>query len=322
MRVLPKIVSLVPKRFEDGAWSGVPRFDFELRQVFPGMQSLRLALEPRWALRRILALRDPGVVAIVGSEDSVLLPSHVRTIVVHHGCAQTHFDRDPQWRGLPQRWRCLAQRLMYRRPNRTYVALARWTAQQFSGHYGVPEAAVIPSWVAPLTRQDARRGPPVILGDWRTFNKGREVIPRLRQCLPDVEFRPLVCTYATRAAAYAAADAYLCLSLSEGGSFSASDAEAAALPMITTDVGNCLEYSESRVFPWQSREDVTRVADAIEQALAVPRGPVFFAQWTFEAWRRAWQDLVCRVADSPPAPALMPRRRLPGTARVNSPTDS
>lgn len=304
---LPQIVSLVPRRFEDGAWSGVPRFDFELRALFPALRSLRLTPDPRWVLRCIRALREPGVVAVVGSEDSWLLPSGVRAIVVHHGCAQTHFDRDPQWRGPRERWRCRAQRLMYRRANRTFVALARWTARQFAGHYGVPEPVVIPNWVAPLARRAPRTERPVVLGDWRGFNKGKPVIPGLRRRLPGVEFRPLSCTYQTRAAAYGDADAYLCLSLSEGGSYSVSDAEAASLPLVTTDVGNYLEYAACRVVPWQERADAASVAELVEKALAATRGPSFFESWTFERWRGAWHELVVRVADSPPAPALHPR---------------
>jgi len=311
MTALPKIVSLVPRRFEDGGWSGVPRFDFELRAVFPAMRSLRLNPDPRWALRCVRALREPGVVAIVGSEYSPLLPSSVRTVVVHHGCAQTHFDSDPHWRGPGERLVCWAQRFMYRHSNRTYVALARWTAQQFAGHYGVPEPVVIPSWVAPLPRRAARRDRPVVLGDWRTFNKGRDVIPGLRRHLPGVEFRSLSCTYDTRAAAYGDVDAYLCLSLSEGGSYSVCDAEAASLPLITTDVGNYLEYTASRVLSRHDRDDQALVAEAVGQALATPRGPVFFERWTFETWRRAWHDLVCSVAESPPAPALAPLRFAP-----------
>jgi len=301
---LPQVVSLVPRRFEDGAWSGVPRFDFELRRIFPGMLSLRLGLDPRWVLRRMRALRRPGVVVVTGSEESLFVPGRVRTIVVHHGCAQTHFDRDPRWRGPGPRWTCLAQRLMYRRPNRWYVAPARWTAREFSAHHGVPEAALIPNWVEPLARGARRGARPVVLGDWRNFNKGSRAVPALRRRLPGVEFRPLACTYATRGEAYAAADAYLCLSLSEGGSYSVSDAEAADLPIVTTDVGNYLEYAASRVVPWGRRDDPDVVAPELEAALASPRGPSFFESWTFTAWRDAWRRLVERVADSPAAPPL------------------
>jgi hypothetical protein len=193
---------------------------------------------------------------------------------------------------------CGAQRQMYGLPNRWFVALAEWTAQQFSSHYGVPLAPVLPSWVEPIERKPPRDGRKVVLGDFRTLNKGSEAIAGLRELAPHIEFRPLKCTYQTRKAAYADADAYLCLSLSEGGSFAVSDAEAARLPLITTDVGNYLEYASSRVFSWQKRDAAAFVVQEVEQALARARGPSFFDGWTQEKWRDAWRDLVTEVAST------------------------
>jgi hypothetical protein len=284
----------------------VPRFDYELRAVFPGMVSLRSSLHPAWALRRLRAFRDPRTIVIAGSETSLMVPRRLRTIVMYHGVAQTHFDRDPTWRSLDARGKCWAQRRMFTRRNRWFVGYARWTSDEFSRHYGVPSAKVIFPWVEPIPREPrdpARR--PVVLGDWRTFNKGKDVIPKLERRLPQVEFRPLSCTYETRKAVYAEADLYLCLSLSEGGSFALTDAEAARMPIVTTDVGNCHEYKEAHVIPWSAREDVELVATTIERALATPRGPSFFESWTRERWIAAWHELVRDVATSSGRPALL-----------------
>jgi hypothetical protein len=195
---------------------------------------------------------------------------------------------------------------MYGLPNRWFCAVAAWTAQQFSSHYGVPLAPVLPSWVEPIERKPRSGQRKVVLGDFRTLNKGSQAVTGLRALAPQIEFRPLKCSYQTRKAAYADADAYLCLSLSEGGSFAVSDAEAARLPLITTDVGNYLEYSSSRVLPWQKRDDAAFVVREVEQALASPRGPSFFDVWTFEKWRDAWRELVTEVASTKERAALLP----------------
>ena len=237
----------------------------------------------------------------------MLVPRRLRTIVLHHGCAQTHFNRDPDWRGAEPQRLCKAQRAMYGRENRWYVALARWTAEQFSAHYGVPPAELLPSWVEPIERRTRKPGRPVVLGDFRNFNKGRDTVARLATALPQFEFRQLKCTYDTRKAAYEDADAYLCLSLSEGGSFAVSDGEAAELPLVTTNVGNHHEYTEARVIPWEARDNVEVVRRALEQALGSARGPSFFAGWTFESWRRAWLELVEKVAAAKPRDALLPQ---------------
>ena len=292
----PRIISLVPQRFEDGGFSGVPRFDWELRRALPEMQSVNTKLKTR-AWLKWLAWREPDAIVITGNETSLMVPDTLRTIVLHHGSAQTHFDRDPNWRGAMETGFCRAQREMYRRPNRWFLSAARWTAEQFSQHHGVPLAPVLPSWVESIPRLVTSHARPVVLGDFRTFNKGSEVVAKLSAARPELEFRDLRCTYEKRKDVYGIADAYLCLSLSEGGSFSVSDAEATTLPLVMTDVGNYLEYSASHVISWQSRDEAAVVATALDVALSTPRGPSFFEEWTFEKWRRAWRLQVEEVAD-------------------------
>jgi glycosyltransferase involved in cell wall biosynthesis len=293
------LISLVSERFEDGAWSGVPRFDWELRKAFPQLISLALTPATRLLLLQLARVR-PDAIVIAGNETSLSVPDRLRTIVVHHGCAQTHFDRDPEWRGRSPRRLCAAQRAMYQRPNRSFVAPSAWASQQFSLHYGVPPAPVIPHWVPALSEaHEVHAGRKLVLGDFRTWNKGRAVLPPLTARLPQLDIRPLVCTYDTRQAAYARADAYLGLSVSEGGSYALCDAEIAGLPIVMTDVGNYQEFSAARVIPWASRDDIERVARTLEEALAVPRGASFYAQFTFERWRSLWQELVESVRAKP-----------------------
>ncbi len=295
MAKLPRLISLVPQRFEDGGFTGVPRFDWELRRALPDLNSINTKLKSR-AWLKLIAWREPDAIVITGNETSLMVPETLRTVVLHHGCAQTHFDRDPGWRGSMEKGFCRAQRAMYSKPNRWYVSAARWTAEQFSHHHGVPLAPVLPSWVESMARSKARGGRPVVLGDFRTFNKGSEVVAKLSAARPDLEFRDLKCTYNERKDVYGAADAYLCLSLSEGGSFSVSDAEATTLPLVTTDVGNYLEYSASYLIPWQNRDDVAYVLGQLDRALSSPREPSFFEAWTLDRWRAAWRSTLEEVA--------------------------
>src|SRR5450432_209621 len=295
MAKFPRLISLVPQRFEDGGFTGVPRFDWELRRALPEIESINTKLRSR-AWLRWLAWREPDAIVITGNETSLMVPETLRTVVLHHGSAQTHFDRDPGWRGSMERGFCRAQRAMYAKANRWYLSAAQWTAEQFSLHHGVPLAPVLPSWVETIARSKAKNGRPVVLGDFRTFNKGSEVIAKLSAARPDLEFRDLKCTYNERKGVYGAADAYLCLSLSEGGSFSVSDAEATTLPLVTTDVGNYHEYSASYLIPWQKRDDIVFVLGQLDRALSTTRGPSFFETWTFDKWRAAWRATVEEVA--------------------------
>ncbi len=296
MAKFPRIISLVPQRFEDGGFSGVPRFDWELRRALPELNSVNTKFKTR-AWLRWLAFREPDAIVITGNETSLMVPDALRTIVLHHGCAQTHFDRDEAWRGPMETGFCHAQRDMYKKPNRWFLSAARWTAEQFSAHHGVPLAPVLPSWVETLPRLRTNHARPVVLGDFRTFNKGRAVVERLSAARPNLEFRDLRCTYEQRKNVYGIADAFLSLSLSEGGSFSVSDAEATRLPLVMTDVGNYFEYTGSHVIPWQKRDDVTAVTAALDSVLSAPRAPSFFEEYTFEKWRSAWRSQIEVVAD-------------------------
>jgi hypothetical protein len=293
---MPRLVSIVRRRFEDGAWTGEARCDRELRRIFPDLVSLRLSPQSVVAMRwwRLLS---PDTIIITGNELSEWVPRGLRTIVVHRGCAQTHYDRDPGWRTPRHLAWCQAARAMYRCPNRWYVALARWTALEHMRHYGVPEATLIPHFAAPIERPPrVCSNRPVILGDFRNFNKGREAVRALGAALPEFEFRALDCTYETRAQAYASADAYLCLSLSEGGSWSLADAEAARLAIVTTNVGNCFEFTQAVVIDYRERDNPATVRDALRRALAAPRESSFFDSWTFDRWTAAWRNLVEEVA--------------------------
>lgn len=293
------IVSFVPARYEDGAWSGVPRFDHELRRVFPELISLRVSAASR-AVLALLSRRRPDTVVIACNENSLLVPETLRTIVVHHGCAQTHFDRDPTWRGRKPSALCRAQRAMYGRKRRWFVSPAAWTSREFAQHYGVPEARVIPHWVEPIpwVRRSAAR--PVVLGDFRDWNKGRDILPALAAAAPELEFRPLRCTQETRKQAYQAADAYLSLSVSEGGSYAVCDAEGAGMPLVMTDVGNCNEFTHALKIPWRERERVELVIATLRRALAEPRGPSFYAGYDEGAWSAAWRALLDEVEHGEP----------------------
>ena len=143
-----------------------------------------------------------------------------------------------------------------------------------------------------------------MLGDWRTFNKGASLVDALADHMPDIEFKLLSCTYATRADAYAEADAYLCLSLSEGGSYSVADAESATLPLVTTNVGSYIEYEASEVIDWRDRDQLDVVTAALTRVLSGRRDASFFETWTKERCTDAWHDLVKEVASSGPREPL------------------
>lgn len=134
----------------------------------------------------------------------------------------------------------------------------------------------------------------MIAGDWRDYNKGSETWRRLQERFPDWDFRPLgFRDDAGRRTQYGRAALYLCLSLSEGGSYSLCDAEASGIPIVSTDVGNCCrEFRECEIIPWGRRDDLEYVGAAISRKLSAGRGPSWYREFSLAAWINAWKEIV------------------------------
>jgi glycosyltransferase involved in cell wall biosynthesis len=302
------IVSYVTKRIEDGAWSGVPRFDASLRSVFSEMRSVTVL--PRVDVTRLCSNRTE-IVSTLGPDDAVItdnhlsldVPENIRTVVVHHGCAATHFERDPAWQNDRTAHVVELQKEMFKLPNRTWVAPSSWVADQFSRV--VPdrmrEIYVLPHWAPPIEPLP-KSGKPLIIGDWRDNNKGSSIWHDLAARCPNWIFRPISFQDdAGKRRQYGEASLYLCLSLSEGGSYSMCDAEAAELPVVSTDVGNYREFDDAGVIRWQERGNLDLVIDAIERKLTSGRQkPSFYHDYTFEIWKQSWKEIVQQRKDAFP----------------------
>lgn len=280
------IYSLVEKRIEDGGWSGIPRLDFQLRRIIPGLKSVA-GYPPRLS---------EGDIVIAPNHLSLRVPQGIRTIIMLQGTAATHYERDPEWRTRETMEMVIAQGQMFGLPNRTFMAPGAWVVGEFKRNCGLNGSfnpPVIVNWADPIP-QLPKPGKPKILGNWKDPNKGSLVWRKLQARRPDWEFVPLgFRDLEQKRRMYGEASLYLCLSLSEGGPYSVADAEAAELPIVTTDVGNYLEFDDCMVIPWQERDNVELVIAAIEQKLRIGRRkPSYFKNYTFDCWKRYWEKLI------------------------------
>lgn len=271
-----------------GGSSGVARFDAELRKVFPEMVSVTN-----------LPDLNPGDIVITDNHLSLKVSEENKTLVVMHGCAGRHYARDLGWRN-PQNLRLVrAQTRMFRFANRRFIAPSEWIEEQHEMHpirkwtKGEWVYDIIPHWVSSIP-QLPKFGKQIIIGDWRDNNKGANVWRKLAAANPQWEFRPLSFkTEADKLQQYGEASLYLCLSLSEGGSYSMCDAEAAELPIVSTDVGNYREFADCEVISWRDRDNLQIVTDAIERkSKAGRRKPSFYQGYTFEKWAELWRTVV------------------------------
>lgn len=285
-----RLIHYLDKHWE-APFTGVCRFSRDFSKAFPETINAKSGQSFEW--RR-------GDVAVTDNHLSLRIPAWVQTVVVAHGCAPYHFEVDTAWRSPGTEQIATAQRLMFHVPNRIFVAPSRWVADTFK-RYAPPtyDPLVLPHHAEIISGDRARSSKPVVIGDFRTANKGSGVIDRIRAELSEYEFRNLnfdANDDAARHRTYSSASVYLCLSLSEGAPYSVADAEAASLPIATTVTGNVHEFEN--VWQIEDRNDVDCVRDALTGALA-GRGslaPNFFVKHTFEAWQAAWQVVVAEAS--------------------------
>lgn len=294
--------------------TGVPRFSGYFRRAFP--DTLNVTPGTVGAIEW-----KHGDVVVTDNGLSLLVPDAVRTIVVHHGCAATHYDRDYSWRNETTEKMVQAQNEMFCHPNRTFVAPSAWVAAQFrkiapKGY----EPRIVPHHVPVIERRNFRLNPggptkademkakivgsilgvpagkPQIIGDFRNLNKGSGLIDKYREAMPQYEFRQLDFPGgddAKREAFYRSADVYLCVSLSEGAPYAVADAEAASLPIVSTVCGNVAEFPPEDFYAIMDRADVDAVANAIRAAVQNGRRAAsFYRDYTFEVWQRAWREII------------------------------
>jgi len=293
------IYSLVAKTVEQGGWSGACRGDFMLRRLVPGLRSV--TAPPKVS---------PGDLVIVDNHLATKVPENVPVIVVHRGCASAHYGRVPTWRHAGTTHMCEMQQFMFHQPNRFYVAPSRWVADTFRDIYKLGQEyqpVIIPHWVEHIprgTRPGTADGRPIVIGDWRDDNKGARIWRAVANRCPDMKFEPLhFKDDAGRREQYGRASLFLCLSASEGGSWAVADAEAAELPIVTTNTGNYLEFVDSHVIPWQTAmDDPEGVARAVREKLrAGRRMKSFYDHYGFADCQRKWKEAIEAAQQKRPA---------------------
>lgn len=256
-------------------------------------QMLKRAISEIVEISEIPVLSADDVV-ICDNHRSLDVPDGNKAVVVAHGNAETHFERDEHWRHVSNLMLVRSQKLMIAKQNRIWVYPSLWVADEFSRHNPdwFREVNIIPHWVdsIPSLPKPAR---PLIIGDWRDANKGASAWKKLAAMNPQWDFKPLSFkTDADKREQYGRASLYLCLSLSEGGSYSMCDAEAARLPIVCTDTGNYLEFADCEVIRWQDRDNLELVSAAIERKLATGRKTCFYDSYSFEDWQGLWLNVI------------------------------
>lgn len=291
-----RIVHYILSSYEDGDWSGVPRFDYELKKAIPNLITItKRKIFPN-NINQYLKFGD-----IIITDNGLCndVDEKYKCIVVQHGLARTHLEREPSWMGTHY---VEQQDKMALRKNNFYVSTSTFMQEELYKKYNLKSKTILNSTNLQELKKDSQNNKPIIIGDWRDNNKGLLIIDKLRNSLTQYEFKQIKCSFFDKEKEYRNADAYLCLSLSEGNSYSMLDALHYNIPVISTNVGlfaNDYQQNYGIKINYLERENIEIIKFSIEsiilnKKLFSPRNKIIEIM-SFDNWAIEWNNIIKEV---------------------------
>ena len=255
---MTKIVHFCASSYETGSVGGVARFDDHVKRAFPH----RIHFSQRQIREMYNYLnKNRDAIVITDNQLSVHVPNEIKTIIFHHGCGYTTWERnyknDPN--GLefynsyakPQE-----QMLSYRNPKNTIIAsISTACTEDFARYYGDKYTQFKRYDMFHTSEFDESKYKitfnknPVVLGNWLNRKKGAELLPSLKSNIKEFTFKQLDIKPASlseedlndftrkKQEIYNSADIFLQISNSEGNAYATLDALACGLPIVASNVG-------------------------------------------------------------------------------------
>jgi predicted O-linked N-acetylglucosamine transferase (SPINDLY family)/glycosyltransferase involved in cell wall biosynthesis len=308
------------------SYGGVARFDYHLSTVYNerkwfGPNDKTTMLD--FIQEQILL--DKKLIVITDNHLACDIPTNIPCIIFHHGCAQTHADRDPYWPDHIKNPIILGQRNMlhHRTPTNTIiVSISEFCTSEFIKYYGsdyckFPNIKLLNSSELDkdkykMNLKTTQNKKPIIIGNWTDTNKGNKIIQKLAKELKDeFLFRNIRIPNKDsidehnqiKSLLYMSSDMYLCLSASEGNSYAMMDALLTNLLVISTNVGiafNDINTTNGacETFDWNKRNDITYIADIIRNTWAnrtdkqYKSREWFMKHTSFSEWQEQFTNIV------------------------------
>lgn len=250
---------------------GVARYDMQLNLIFPKRKFFKGPEEKEKMINYLNKSHNP--IIITDNHLSCDIPNKYPIIIVHHGCALTTSERNPDWDKNIRDLCCNGQKQMlsYRNPKNTWIiSISKACTDDFTKYY--PELyprfkridLLHPSEMNEDIYKKKFNNKPVILGNWNHIKKGGHLIPSLKKMLPEFEFKHLFIKpndnetpdsfNARKQQIYIQSDMFLQISNSEGLSYASQDAMINGLIPICSNVGGFYKDIDSDAFvelDWQ-----------------------------------------------------------------------
>ena len=279
--------------YEQGKIGGVARYDYHIKLAFPE-RIFVMQKDPK--LLQLCNKYKNRLEVITDNHLACDVPNNINTYLVHHGIAETHAEREPSWNGFWKNLCCDGQKKMlyYRDPSTTkIISISQFCTDEFKRIYGDVYTKFNIKKILHCSELNENKYKtefnlnPNILGNWKGFNKGEQIIINLKKFCMQYNFTTLnvfinkngVDNFNIRKQKiYLKNDIFLNLSLCEGFSYSALDALICGLVVVSTDVGlfykdipedcfvkiewdrvNDIDYVKSKIdYAWKNKEKISK----------------------------------------------------------------
>lgn len=295
---------------------GVARFDLQFSLVFPNRKFFYGPQEKEKMLNYLSRCKNP--IVITDNHLSCDIPNIYNVILVHHGCARTTLERNPDW-GEP--WKSLCTKgqdkmLAFRDPAKTkIVSISKSCTDDFTKYYGENYTKfnridlLHPSELDESRYKKSFNKNPVVLGNWRGIKKGERLLPKLISSLKEYRFEQLN-VYPQgdykefnnrKQDIYLKSDIFLQISNSEGFSYAALDAILCGIPLVSSNVGFCYKDLPDDCFvrlDWKRNGDVEYVREKIQYAwnnretLSKNARKWYMENCRFCDWERKFKEII------------------------------
>jgi glycosyltransferase involved in cell wall biosynthesis len=270
-----------------GNFGGVARYDYHISKAFPNYKHFTGPHEKNQLLSFLNSCKNPLV--ITDNHLACDIPNKYETILVHHGVAETHAAREPDWDKYWKDLCCNGQKKMlyHRDPNRTrIISISQFCTDEFTKYYGetytrFPLTKILHTSELDKTKYKTNwNNKPIILGNWQGVNKGRLVVNNLSKLdtfifkklsvYPKVLSQTGIDDFNRRKQdIYLTSDIFLQISLCEGNSYATLDALLCGIPVVSTNTG--LFYSDVPddccvKIDWKRRNDLHYIKEKLEYA--------------------------------------------------------
>ena len=255
---MTKIIHFCASSYQTGSVGGVARFDDHIKRAFP--QRIHFSQRQIREMYNYLN-KNRDAIVITDNQLSVHVPNQIKTIIFHHGCGKTTWERNYKNEkgglGFYKNYVEPQQRMLtYRNPKNTIIATTSTACtEDFTRYYGDKYTQFDRYDMFHTSEFDESKYKtrfnknPVVLGNWLNKKKGAEILPTLKSNIKDFTFKQLNIYPASLSESdlqdfthkkqeiYNNADIFLQISNSEGTPYATLDALICGLPIVASNVG-------------------------------------------------------------------------------------